>query len=58
MEEKKVTTISLSTFLLILAIIIIVIMGVFIFKLSNEKNVETQRATELETQVSNLYQKQ
>ena len=54
MEEKKVTKISLSTFLLILAIIIIVIMGVFIFKLSNEKNVETQRATELETQVSNL----
>lgn len=54
MEDKKVTKISLSTFLLIFAIIIIVIMGVFIFKLNNEKTVETQRATELETQVSNL----
>ena len=54
MEEKKATKISLSTFLLILAIIIIVIMGIFIFKLNNDKNRETQRATELETQVSRL----
>ena len=54
MEDKKVTKISLSTFLLIFAIIIIVVMGVFIFKLNNEKTLETQRSTELETQVSNL----
>lgn len=54
MEEKKVTKISLSTFLLIIAIIIIVIMGVFIFKHNNEKNIETQKTTELQTQVNNL----
>ncbi|MBR3003289.1 MAG: hypothetical protein IKF38_07060 [Clostridia bacterium] len=54
MEEKKVTKISLSIFLLILAIIIIAIMGVFIFKLNNEKTIETQKATELQAQVNNL----
>ena len=54
MKEKKDTKISLSTFFLILAIIIIVIMCVFIFKLNNEKNIETQKATELEAQVNNL----
>lgn len=36
MEEKKVIKISLSTFLLILAIILITVMAFFIFKLSNE----------------------
>lgn len=54
MEEKKVTKISLSTFLLIIAIIIIVIMGVFIFKHNNEKNIDAQKTTELQTQVNNL----
>lgn len=54
MEEKRVTKISLSTFLLILAIIIIAIMWVFIFKLNNEKNIETQKATELQAQVNKL----
>ena len=54
MEEKNVIKISLSTILLIFAIIIIAIMWGVIFKLSSEKNVEIQRATELETQVMNL----
>ena len=43
--ENETKKISLSTFLLILAVIIIAIMGVFIFKLNNEKNIETQTTT-------------
>ena len=33
MEEKKVTKISLSTFFLILAIIVIIVIGIFMLKL-------------------------
>ena len=54
MEEKKATTISLSTFLLILAIIIIVIMGVFIFKLNSEKTAETGKVANLNNEISSL----
>ena len=54
MEEKNSTKISLSTFLLIIAIIAIVIMGVFIYKLNNEKNIETQKSADLQAQVSIL----
>ena len=54
MEEKKVTKISLSTFLLILAIIAIVVMGVFIYKLNNDKTIEIQKSTELQSQVNSL----
>lgn len=43
--ENETKKISLSTFLLILAIIIIAIMGVIIFKLNNEKNIGTQTTT-------------
>lgn len=52
--ENETKKISLLTFLLILAVIIIAIMGVFIFKLNNEKNIETQKTTELQAQVNNL----
>ena len=54
MEEKKTTTISLSTFFLILAIIVIIVMGIFIFKLNKEKTTEIQKSTELRSQVNNL----
>ena len=54
MEEKKATTISLSTFLLILAIIIIVIMGVFIFKLNSEKTAVTGKVANLNNEISSL----
>lgn len=53
MEEKKVIKISLSTFFLILAIIVI-IMGVFIYKLYNEKSIDTKKTTELQAKVDNL----
>lgn len=54
MEEKKITKISLSTFFLILAIIVIVVMGIVIYKLNNDKTTEIKKATELQTQVNNL----
>ena len=54
MEEKNVTKISLSTFFLILAIIAIVAMGVFIYKLNNDKTTEVQKSTELQAQVNSL----
>ncbi len=54
MEEKNVTKISLSTFLLIIAIIAIIVMGVFIYKLNNEKTAEIQKSTELQSQLNNL----
>lgn len=54
MEEKNVAKISLSTLFLILAIIVIVIMGVFIYKLNNDKIAEVQKSTELQAQVNNL----
>lgn len=54
MEEKKVTKISLSTFFLILAIIAIIVMGIFIYKLSNDKATESKKSAELQTQVNSL----
>ena len=54
MEEKQATKISLSTFLLIIAIIAIIVMGVFIYKLNNEKTIETQKSAKLQSQVNSL----
>lgn len=54
MEEKNVTKISLSTFLLIIAIIAIIIMGVFIYNLNKEKTAEIQKISELQSQVNSL----
>ena len=54
MEEKNATKISLSTFFLILAIIAIIVMGIFIYKLNNDKTAEIQKSTELQAQVNSL----
>lgn len=54
MEDKKTTKISLSTFFLVLAIIAIIIMGVYIYELNNDKTAEIQKSTELQAQVNNL----
>ena len=54
MEEKKGMKISLSTFFLILAIIAIIVMGIFIYKLNNDKTTEVQKSTELQAQVNSL----
>ena len=54
MKENKVEKISLTTVFLILAIIIIVILDGFIYKLYNEKTVETEKVSDLNKQVSIL----
>ena len=54
MEEKNATKISLPTFFLILAIIAIIVMGIFIYKLNNDKTTEIQKSTELQAQVNSL----
>lgn len=54
MAEKNVTKISLSTFFLILAIIALVVMGIFIYKLNNDKTEEFQKSTELQSQINSL----
>lgn len=54
MEDKKVTKISLSIFLLILATIVIIIMSYFLYKFYNEKTTESQKVTELTSEINNL----
>ncbi len=54
MEEKNNAKISLSTFFLILAIIAIIVMGIFIYKINNDKTSEIQKSTELQAQVNIL----
>ena len=53
MEEKN-KKISISTILLIIAIIAMIVMGVFIYKLNNDKKAEVQKSTELQGQVADL----
>ena len=54
MEEKKVTKISLSTFFLILSVIVIIVMAYFIYRISNEKTVEKEKVANLNNEVSSL----
>ena len=54
MEEKKEIKISLSTFFLVLAIIVIIIMGYLIYKLYNEKAVETDKIYNLKNEIISL----
>ncbi len=54
MEEKNVTKISLSTFFLILAIILIVVMGIFIFKLYTQRDELTQKSIKQDEKISAL----
>lgn len=54
MGEKKTTKISLSTFFLILTVIIIIVMGIFIYKLNNDKVEEMQKSSELQSKVNIL----
>lgn len=54
MEEKNVKKISLSTFFLVLSLILIIIMGIFMYKLYNDKITEIEKSAELESQVNNL----
>ena len=53
MNEKKDITISLSTFFLIIAILIIGIMGVFIYNLDNEQKQANSKIEELNAEINN-----
>lgn len=55
--EGKNAKISLSTFLLIIAIIVIVVMGLIIYKFYNEKNDFSNKSSELQSQVDSLNEK-
>ena len=54
MEEKNATKISLSAFLLVLSIIVIIVMACIIYKLNNEKQLANNKVTELNKQVNVL----
>lgn len=54
MEEKNVAKISLSTLFLIIAIIVIIIMGVFIYKLNNDKVSANKEIANLNNQIKSL----
>ena len=54
MDKKEHINISLSTFFLIIAIIAIIVMGIFIYKINNEKLEEEKQSAELQSQVNSL----
>lgn len=54
MEEKQPIKVNLSTILLIIALIVIAVMGYFIYKFYNDKELATDKVEELNGQVSNL----
>ena len=54
MEEKNTKKVSLSSCLLIIAIIAIIAMGIYIYKLNKDKIAEIQKSTELQSQVNSL----
>ena len=55
--EKNEAKVSLSTFLLIFAIVIIVIMGYYIYKIGQDRNAQAQKVAELEKTVSTISSK-
>ena len=54
MDEKKPIKVSLSTFFLILAIVVIIVMGFFMYKLYNEKVAATQKVDNLNNEIDTL----
>ena len=54
MEEKNTTKISLSTYLLVIAIFAIAVMGALIYRLNNDKNAEIKKSASLQAQVNSL----
>ena len=50
MERKN----SAVTFLLVASIVVIIVMGGYIYKLNNDKTAEIQKSTKLQSQINNL----
>lgn len=57
MDKKEPIKISLSTFFLFIAIIVIIVMGYFIFKAFNDKTVVEEQNNNLNSQVNQLQEK-
>ncbi len=57
MEKKEQIKVSLSTFFLIIAIIVIAVMGYFMYKLYNEKIATEEKVKSLNNQVNSLQEK-
>lgn len=57
MEKKEPIKVSLSTFFLMLAIVVIAVMGYFMFKLYNEKTTTEKKVTDLNSQINILQEK-
>ena len=57
MNEKKPIKVSLSTFFLIIAIIVIAVMGYFIYRINSEKIATEEKVTSLNSQVNNLQER-
>lgn len=54
MKEKKTIRISLTTFFLIIAIMVIGIVGFLAYKFYNEKNIESQKVANLNSEIGAL----
>ena len=54
MGKKETVKVSVSTFFLIIAIIVIAVMGYFMYKLYNDKVEETKKSADLQNQVNTL----
>lgn len=54
MEENKTTQVSLTTVFLILAVVIIVVMGIFMYKFYSEKIEANEETSKLQSQVNSL----
>lgn len=53
-EKKEPIKVSMSTFFLIIAIIVIIVMGYFMYKFYNDKVEETKKSTDLQEKVNSL----
>ena len=54
MKENENGSINIMSLLLFIALVIIVIMGVFMFKISNEKDIEVKKSEALQAEVDTL----
>lgn len=54
MKEKNEAKTNISTILLVVAIIVIIAMGYFVYKLYNEKTIETDKVSKLNSKISEL----
>lgn len=54
MKEKNAAKTSISTIFLVLLVIVIIVMGYIVYKLYNEKTVESEKVSNLDDEISRL----